>query len=210
MQLSRFIRSNIGSLIFTILLGFILFNTDGRTLMIKGLMSTGLFNADVSSTVGKTRLIPEGLSFRSESGKIINLSEHKGTVFFINFWTTWCPPCRAEMSSINSLYNKIKNKDKIVFIMVDADNKLSSAVKFMRKNSYQLPVFVSASSIPEEIFNGSLPTTLIIGPDGNLVFQHTGVAEYDKPDVLDLLNNLNKMISLKVIFPIFVPLEKWN
>ena len=191
MKLLRYIQSNIGSLIFIVFFGIIFFNADAKTWVIKGLMSTGLYNADVpTSPTNKLKTIPANLAFNSLDGKFIRLSEQKGKVFFINFWATWCPPCRAEMPSINGLYNKVKNNNKIVFIMVDADNKLTSAEKFMKKNSYQLPVFVTASPIPKEIFDGSLPTTLIVGPDGNIVFQHSGMADYDRPEVLDFLNNL--------------------
>ena len=121
MKLLRYIQSNIGSLIFIVFFGIIFLNADAKTWVIKGLMSTGLYNADVPTS---------------------------------------------------------------------PTNKLTSAEKFMKKNSYQLPVFVTASPIPKEIFDGSLPTTLIVGPDGNIVFQHSGMADYDRPEVLDFLNNL--------------------
>lgn len=192
MQISKFLRSNIVSIIIILIFGFIVILPDSKTIIIKGMMKTGLFNANAPSDFDDAKLIPEGISFRSENGQVIKLSEHKGKVFFINFWATWCPPCRAEMPSINALYKKVKNKDKIVFMMIDADNKPDEAVQFMRKYSYQLPVFVSASNIPKEIFNGTLPTTLIIGPDGKIVFQHARVADYDTRQMLDLLNKLAK------------------
>lgn len=175
-----------------VFMGFVFFNADAKTLLIKGLMSTGLYNADAPEPADNLpRSLPPEMNFRSEDGQLINLSENKGKVFFINFWATWCPPCRAEMPSINALYSKVKNKDKVIFIMVDVDNKIASSVKFMKNRSYQLQVYSSESVIPEQIFNGSLPTTLIIDAEGNIVFHHTGMADYDNPEMINFLNTLS-------------------
>lgn len=142
MQLLRVIKSNIGNILFVLFAGIMFFSADARTLLIKGLMSTGLYNASAPSKVlTSSKSIPSDLTFRSEDGEILKPGENKGEVYFINFWATWCPPCRAEMPSINSLSSKVKNKDRVHFIMVDVDNKIQSSVKFMKKHSYQLKVY---------------------------------------------------------------------
>ena len=195
MKIVQYIRSNIGNVIFIIITAIVFFNTDARTLLIRGFMLTGLFNAEVSTETQKpdlNRLAPAGMTFRKENGELLNLSENKGKVYFINFWATWCPPCRAEMPSINKLASKIEKKDKISFIMVDVDNKMNESVKYMQKNSFNLQVYSSVSPIPEQIFNGTLPTTLIIGPHGNIVFHHTGMADYNTTEMINLLNTLSR------------------
>ena len=193
MSLLKFLKSNINNLLFLGVLSVMLISADARILLIKGLMSTGLYNAEVpsTSTAIKTN-IPDDLTFKSQDGDLIKLSENKGKVYFINFWATWCPPCRAEMPSINSLYSKIKNKDKIDFIMVDVDNNIPSSVKYMERKSFNLKVYSSESPIPESIFNGTLPTTLIVGPQGNIVFKHSGMANYDNAKMINFLNALSK------------------
>ena len=163
MKIVQYIRSNIGNVIFIIITAIVFFNTDARTLVIRGFMITGLFNAEVSTETKKldlSRSVASGMTFRKEDGELLNLSESKEKVYFINFWATWCPPCRAEMPSINKLASKIENKDKISFIMVDVDNKMEASVKYMKKHSYNLQVYSSVSPIPEQIFNGTLPTTV--------------------------------------------------
>jgi len=195
MKIVQYIRSNIGNVIFIIITALIFFNADARTLLIRGFMLTGLFNAEVSTEIKKSdlnRLAPAGMTFRKENGELLNLSESKGKVYFINFWASWCPPCRAEMPSINNLASKIENKDKISFIMVDVDNKMDASVKYMKKYSFNLQVYSSVSPIPEHIFNGTLPTTLIIGADGNIVFHHTGMANYNTKEMINLLNTLSR------------------
>jgi thiol-disulfide isomerase/thioredoxin len=96
------------------------------------------------------------------------------------------------MPSINKLASKVENKDKISFIMVDVDNKMDTSVKYMKKNSFNLQVYASVSPIPEQIFNGILPTTVIIGPDGTIVFHHTGMANYNTTEMINLLNTLSR------------------
>jgi thiol-disulfide isomerase/thioredoxin len=181
--------------IFIIITAIVFFNSDARTLLIRGFMITGLFNAEVGTETKKSDLnksAPTGMTFRKEDGELLNLSENKGKVYFINFWATWCPPCRAEMPSINKLASKVENKDKISFIMVDVDNKMDTSVKYMKKNSFNLQVYASVSPIPEQIFNGTLPTTVIIGPDGTIVFHHTGMANYNTTEMINLLNTLSR------------------
>ena len=193
MALLRFFKSNISNILFVLIVGIMFFSADARTLLIKGLMSTGLYNADApSSALALNKSIPDDLAFRSQDGDLIKLSENKGKIYFINFWATWCPPCRAEMPSINSLYSKIKNKEKINFIMVDVDNKIASSVKYMKRNSFELHVYSAESAIPEHIFSGSLPTTVIVGPKGDIVFQHSGMANYDNVEMLNFLNALSR------------------
>lgn len=195
MKLLNYLKANIGNLFFVLLISILFFSTDARAFLIRGLMFTGLFNAEASVETeesGSSKIIPPPMIFKSENGEIINTAERNGKVYFINFWATWCPPCRAEMPSINTLASKIKNKDKVEFIMVDVDAKVKSSVAYMKTNSFNLKVYTSESGIPENIFGGSLPTTAIIGPDGTLVFHHTGMADYNNQKMIDFLNTLSK------------------
>jgi len=195
MELLKYIRSNISNLIFIFFIAIVFFSTDAKTILIKGLMLTGLFNAEASAITEKPNLnrsLARDMIFRSEDGQLINLSENTGKVYFINFWATWCPPCRAEMPSINRLSSKIKNKDKIEFIMVDVDNKMQASVKYMKKHLYNLKVYTSESPMQEQIFNGTLPTTAIISPDGTIVFHHIGMADYDNKEMINFLNTLTR------------------
>lgn len=195
MKVLNYLKANIGNLIFIILISILFFSTDARAILIRGLMFTGLFNAEASvetASSDSNKTIPAPMVFRSESGEIINTSAGNGKIYFINFWATWCPPCRAEMPSINKLASKIKNKEKIEFIMVDVDGKLETSTEYMKKHAFKLRVYTIESAIPENIFGGSLPTTAIIGADGKLVFHKTGMADYNNQQMVDFLNALSR------------------
>ncbi|WP_026898066.1 TlpA family protein disulfide reductase [Daejeonella oryzae] len=168
-------------------------NAEAKTFGFTGIKESEVYNFPItrnSATHEKTGDIYPEISFANALGNKINLSELKGKVVFINFWATWCLPCRVEMPSINTLYKKYKDDKSIVFIMVDADNKLKSSQKYMDKRRFELPVFEAVSSIPEEIFNGTLPATLIIDKYGRIVFKHEGMARYDKPEMMKFIEDL--------------------
>lgn len=199
MNIVKSIKSNIGFIISLVFFAVIVFNPDAKALLMRGLMKTGLFAPDVSKSAGT--IDPAGpvttsVSFISLEGKTMDLASLRGKVVFINFWATWCPPCVAEMPSVNSLYNKMKNNENVVFLMVDMDNKLEGSEAFMKKNKYDLPVYAPAGSIPQELFKGSLPTTVIINKKGEIVFQHEGMADYDSGDTEKLLNDLSEKAAI--------------
>jgi thiol-disulfide isomerase/thioredoxin len=155
-----------------------LFIPGGKVWFLQQLMKVGLFQPSVPKTDADAWPAPEML-FRDAAGMPVALSSLKGKVVFINFWATWCPPCRAEMPSVDRLYRQWKNHPDMVFLIVDADGQPEEAAAFMRDNGYQLPVTLLAGKIPQNVYNGTLPTTLIIDKAGRIVFRETGAANYN-------------------------------
>lgn len=117
----------------------------------------------------------------------INLKELKGKVIFINYWATWCPPCIAEMPSIQSLYNDYK--DKIAFVFITSDDKIK-ITKFYKKNNYNLPTYNLISAIAPEISTQSLPTTFVIDKNGKIVLKDVGASNWNSAKFRQLLDNL--------------------
>jgi thiol-disulfide isomerase/thioredoxin len=199
MNIIKSIRSNIGFIVTLVLLAIITFSPKAKGLLMTGLVSTGLFNADVSdldhreaATAFATSALPVVSSalFTSSDGITTDLAKLKGKAVFLNFWTTWCPPCIAEMPSVNRLYSKLKNNKDIVFMLADADGNLEKSTAFMKRKKFDLPVYIPAGSVPEQLFRGSLPTTVIINKRGEIVFAHEGMANYDTPEMEKFLNEL--------------------
>ena len=189
--LQQFIRKNVVSIILALFIGVLLFVPNAKAYLLKGLLSTGIFNASTkkeSDTVNAAK--PANLSFSDKNGNHINTNDLKGKIIFINFWADWCPPCIAEMASINALYNKLKTDPRFVFVLADADNNLHQAIAFMDKHQYDLPAYQIAGPIPTDLFSGSLPTTIIIDTKGHLVQRHEGIANYDTKEMLELLQSL--------------------
>ena len=162
---------------------------NAKAFMLKGLLRTGLFNASTKKEALSNSSEPINLLFTDKNGNRINTNDLKGKTIFINFWATWCPPCIAEMGSINSLYNKLKSDPRVVFILVDADGNLSQSSVFMEKRQYNLPVYSIAGAVPDSLFSGTLPTTIIIDAGGKLVQKHEGIANWDTDKVIQFLTS---------------------
>lgn len=185
--------TNISTVILVLFILLMFFNPNIKASLIQGLMKVGLFQPDVPEKP-KGDLTPlKHVSLSNVDGKTINVSDQKGKVVFMNFWATWCPPCIAEMPSINSLYLKYKDNENVVFFMIDVDGKIHAATAFIKKGEFNLPVYIPTSEIPEAYFSGSLPTTVILDKLGNIAFRHVGVADYSNMKVSALINKLERL-----------------
>lgn len=191
--------SNISTAIFIIFIAAMLISPTVKGVVIQGLMKIGLFQPDTPNESKAAPLASNanenektGILFKDENGKVIDLGDLKGKVVFINFWATWCPPCIAEMPSINQFQEKFKDNENFVVLMVDADNNLEKSQKFMKKNGYSLKVFTPASQIPAEFLGGALPTTVLLNKKGEIVFRHEGGADYSNKEFQDYIVKLTK------------------
>lgn len=191
-----FNKKNIINAVFIGFFLVLIFVPSAKALMIRGLMEIGLFSPGVGKhdvTAVETEAVDlSGIKFKDASGNIVDLGALKGKVIFINFWATWCPPCLAEMPSVNKLYEQFKDDKDIVFIMVDADSDLGKSQKYMDKKGYKLPVYQVASNIPEVIFKGSLPTTVVFDKQGRLSYNEAGAANYASDKFIDFIKKLKE------------------
>ncbi|MGN6541451.1 MAG: TlpA family protein disulfide reductase [Ginsengibacter sp.] len=146
--------------------------------------------APVEKEIGSQPAQTQDVSFLDENGQTVTLSSLRGKVVFINFWATWCPPCKVEMPGINRLKKSFKGNDKIVFLMVDVDGNLKKSSAFMKNNKYELPVYAPASAIPSNFLGMAIPTTVILNKNGEIATRVEGAADYSRPEVLKTLNEL--------------------
>ena len=188
------LKKNAFNILFVSLLLILVFVPSAKAFMLRGLMEIGLFKPDapLESNLGPAKDL-SGIRFTDRQGKTVDLESLKGKVIFLNFWATWCPPCQAEMPSINKLYSQFKNDPKVVFLLVDADSDLPKAQKFLDKKKYDLPVYQVASNIPEQLFKGSLPTTIVFDKKGRVSFNEEGAANYANQKFVDFILQLRDM-----------------
>jgi len=116
-----------------------------------------------------------------------DFSDFKGKVVFVNNWASWCPPCIAEMPSIQELKNKLKGEN-IVFVMVSFDDSPEKAKSFMKKKGYDFDVYFPGENYPYA--TGSIPATFILDSSGKPVSQHVGMADYSSDELAGQLKHL--------------------
>jgi len=118
------------------------------------------------------------------SGAIYTLNDFSGKPVFINFWATWCPPCRAEMPSIIALMEKTGNTAVFVFITNEAPEKVEP---FLQKQGWNLPVYYPLENAPEQFQAKSLPTTIVINKNGEIIHRSEGMRDWDNSKAVELL-----------------------
>lgn len=186
----KYIKSNIGFIISMVLLAVIALNPEAKSFILKGLIKSGLYEPDfVPAKADGVRTVPSAL-FRSVNGELIDVANSKGKVIFINFWAKWCPPCIAEMPSISNLAKHFKGEEDLLFLMANVDGELNASQDYFEKNNYPLHAFIPAKTIPKSIFQGTLPTTMIINKNGEIVYQHEGIADYNTQETKNFIKRL--------------------
>mgnify|MGYP000415377036 CR=1 FL=1 len=123
------------------------------------------------------------------NAKDVNLESLKGKVIFINYWATWCPPCRAEMPMIQDLYNDYN--EKVVFLLV-SDESPETIKKFLAKKGYDIQIFNPLTDYPDDFNASSIPRTYIIDKEGYIVVDKKGAANWSSDAVRQQLDQMIK------------------
>lgn len=186
-------KKNIFNALFIVLLLVIVFIPAAKSIVLQGLMQIGFLKPKIETVAKPISSDLASIKFKDANGIEINLADLNGKVVFINFWATWCPPCLAEMPSINKLHEKFGKDNDVVFIMVDADSDFDKSQKYMNKRQYKMPVYAMASNMPENLFKGSLPTTIVFDKKGRLSFHEEGAANYSSQKFIDFINQLKNL-----------------
>ena len=146
--------------------------------------------ADAGLDIGKSA---PSFELTDLSGKIITLSGYKGHVVLLNFWSTLCAPCTAEMPSLNRLYMALKDKGVIVIaVSIDSSDRLVR--DFVREKGILFNVLLDKE---KEVFfdqyaGPSLPATYLIDGDGIIVEKFSGPKDWDSRDMMQKVLNAAK------------------
>ena len=137
---------------------------------------------EIAPTPDFTLLTPEG-------GKI-SLRDFKGKTVFLNFWATWCAPCREEMPAMEKLYQEYRDKNFVV-LAVNVKDRKQEAVALLKELKLTYPIALDPEAEVASLYGAwGLPTTYLIGPKGEGLARGWGPAEWYSPASRKLFKEL--------------------
>lgn len=123
-------------------------------------------------------------------GGAVTLSEYRGSVVFINFWATWCGPCKEEMPALERLRRQVDG-DKVVLAAVTTDMQRDGIRAFIAQLGLGFPVWLDEDrSVSAAFLVRGLPTTVFIGADGRVAGRAVGPRDWDSPEAVAFVKSL--------------------
>jgi thiol-disulfide isomerase/thioredoxin len=121
------------------------------------------------------------LSLRGMDGRPLRLDDLKGQVVFLNFWATWCVPCRQEMPAMERLYQNYRERGFAV-VAVNFRESKAEIQRFVKELSLSFPVGMDAEGTGAHAFGvRGLPVTYLLGRDGRILWKAIGSREWNSP-----------------------------
>jgi len=126
----------------------------------------------------------------AKGGQDVSLSQYKGQVVMINFWASWCGPCRQEMPLLESIYRKY-NKMGFTMIGVNVEPDSKAADEWLKATPVSFPILYDRDSKVSKLYNvAGMPSTVIIDRSGKLRKLHRGYQPGDENEYLDSIRAL--------------------
>jgi peroxiredoxin len=121
-----------------------------------------------------------------------SLSAYRGKVVVINFWASWCPPCRFELPSMQRAYIKLQ-KEGVVMLAINVGEDVDTIFAFTADYPVTFPLLLDRdSSVTQAYPVVGLPTTFVVDPQGRLVYRAIGTREWDEPNLIKKILSLQK------------------
>ncbi|MFN3976410.1 MAG: TlpA family protein disulfide reductase [Aquificaceae bacterium] len=125
-------------------------------------------------------------TFKTLDGKEIRLSSLKGKVVLVNFWATWCPPCKEEMPIFEKEYKRCKGKG-FEILAVNMDSSQSALEKFLQKNPYSFTIVKPTEDLERELKLMGFPTSYLLDKEGRIHRIKLGIYRELEKDLKELL-----------------------
>jgi peroxiredoxin len=142
-------------------------------LFLAALIASAFAATAVAAAPAANAVAPD-FTLRGADGHNVRLDELRGQVVLVNFWATWCGPCREEMPHLDTLYQKYR-KSGFVLLGVNVDDDPATALATAAKLNVSFPVLLDTDKKVSKLYDlNTMPSTVVIDRDGKLRFLHRG------------------------------------
>lgn len=158
-----------------------------------GILRSGTNDGSSREHVAVGLYAPSFEIFERESGKVLSSTDIKGKVMFVNFWASWCQPCKDEMPSIDALYKEFGGSEDFRMLTVLYRDDPKDALGYMQSNGYAFPVYLDPKGAAAQKFGVTgVPETYIIDREGILKKRVIGPYEWNSAEARELIASLLK------------------
>ena len=145
--------------------------------------------AETLTPMGSKLLAPD-FTLQDTEGKTHRLSDYQGKPVIINFWTTWCPPCREELPSMNRAWHRLE-QEGIAMLAINMGEDEDTIFVFSADYPTDFPILMDQTGeVIEQWPVKGLPTTYVVAPDGTIAYRAIGSREWDDAELLDKVRAL--------------------
>ena len=131
-----------------------------------------------------------GFTLLDTKGKKIRLEDYRGKIVIIDFWATWCPPCRRGIPDLIKIQKEYKNKVAVIGISLDTDTK-KDVIPFIKNEGINYPVVYANQKVVEEYGNvEAIPNSFVINKNGKIVNHHVGLTPKET-----YVSEINKLLN---------------
>jgi peroxiredoxin len=127
------------------------------------------------------------------SGKQYSLNDLRGKVVLVNFWATWCPPCRAEMPSMEKLNQLLRGEDFVMLAVNIEPNGRQTVPRFLENSSHSFPILFDEQGIVQQLYGVyKFPETFVVRKDGIIDDKVIGAIDWAHPETIAYFRDLLK------------------
>jgi thiol-disulfide isomerase/thioredoxin len=145
---------------------------------------------DDMAVIKMVQALPVEIRLKDLNGRLVNLSDFRGKIVFLNFWTTWCYACRIEMPDMEKLHQKFKNKD-FAIVSVNLQESASQVKQFFEEFKLTFTALLdSDGEVGAHFMITAIPTTFILDKKGIIIGKVMGPRDWDSKKAFALFEHL--------------------
>ncbi len=132
-----------------------------------------------------------GFTLRNLKGNYVSLEKYRGQVVVLNFWATWCAPCRVEMPSFENLYRRFRSEGMVVLAVAIDKNADAKVKSFVDEYGLSFPVLLDAKGEVEQLYPSvTIPFTYVIDREGRIVARVDGAKNWESEETFEAIEYL--------------------